>query len=171
MPKDENIYGLPDKKDVAFHAEVNESVPIGDDIQIKLWMKNNSNEVRKVESTITIKAAFYTGIVSKDVKEPRRERVILKGGQGCMLTFGKLGNYQLYSQRRRVVGVVVFSNHKVRGSNPGELNICLTFFSAKVDSAIHSFMSTSCCWGLSCDRLLVRPGGVNDFHTETRNRR
>ena len=48
------------------------------------------------------------------------------------------------------------------------LNICVTFFSAKVDSAFHPYgvgkMSTSFCWGLTCDGLVSRPGGVNDSH-------
>ena len=54
------------------------------------------------------------------------------------------------------------SNRKVLGSNPGSL----TFFSAKVDSHFHPHgvgkMSTSFCWGLTCDGLVTRPGGVND---------
>ena len=58
------------------------------------------------------------------------------------------------------------------------LNICVTFFSAKVVSAFHPYgvgkMSTSFCWGLTCDGLVSRPGGVNDSHplntTETRDK-
>ena len=46
------------------------------------------------------------------------------------------------------------------------LNICVTFFSAKVDSAFHPYgvgeMSTSFCWGLTYDGLVSRPGGVDD---------
>ena len=44
------------------------------------------------------------------------------------------------------------------------LNICVTFFSAKADSAFHPYgvgkMSTSFYWGLTCDGLVSRPGGV-----------
>ena len=48
------------------------------------------------------------------------------------------------------------------------LNICVTFFSAKVDSTFHPYgvdkMSTSFCWGLKCDGLVSRPGVVSDSH-------
>ena len=60
------------------------------------------------------------------------------------------------------------------------LNICVTFFPAKVDSAFQPYevgkMGTSFCWGLTCDGLVLwfHPRGVNDSHplntTKTGNR-
>ena len=48
------------------------------------------------------------------------------------------------------------------------LNICVTFFSAKADSTFHPYrvrkMSTSFCWGLTCDGSVPCPGGINDSH-------
>lgn len=67
---------------MSFEVLLDEKVQIGNDVMVGLRMKNTSKEVRKVEAAINVKAAFYTGIVSQDVKEYQKE-LTLKGGQGC----------------------------------------------------------------------------------------
>ena len=72
-----------------------------------------------------------------------------------------------------MVGAVVRSAFQLQGPRFKSrlcrvLNICVTFFSAKVDSAFHPYgvdkMSTSFYWGLTCDKLVSRPGGVSNSH-------
>ena len=82
-----------------------------------------------------------------------------------------------------MVGAVVRPQRfiqKDQSSNPGSTNHCsfeCQSFSAKVDSTFHTYgvgkMCNSFCWGLICDGLVSRAGGVNDSRalntTETKD--
>ena len=72
-----------------------------------------------------------------------------------------------YGWRSGKISVFQPQGPKFKSRPSRVLDICVTFFS-KADSAFHPYgdgkMTSSFCWGLTCDGLGSRPGGVNDAH-------
>jgi hypothetical protein len=54
---------------------------IGDDLDVELFVKNNSKAKRTIDVAMVTKVSFYTGITAKDLKDTR-EKLTLGGGEG-----------------------------------------------------------------------------------------
>ena len=81
--RDEEIYEKPTSHDVKFGARVDENAKIGEDFKIMLDLQNTTRDERHVLVTITAKAAFYTGIDAKDLKELVEEVTLEKEESKC----------------------------------------------------------------------------------------
>mgnify|MGYP001793337630 CR=1 FL=1 len=64
-----DIYEKQKSYDLIFDVDIDENVKIGKDFNIRLKIQNKSKEERNVSVTITTKAAFYTGIIAKELEK------------------------------------------------------------------------------------------------------
>jgi len=77
----EEVYGVPDNPDVTFTLEDSEKINIGEDIEIDMMVRNNSDEKRTIDVTVVLSSIFYTGAVSTEVKTEQFDAVINAKGE------------------------------------------------------------------------------------------
>lgn len=83
--RDENIYRKPQKDDVTFEIIIDDdNLKLGEDVDIKMFIKNNSTKEKTIKASIVTKVAFYTGVVAKDL-ETLREEIKLNSKEGRYL--------------------------------------------------------------------------------------
>ncbi|XP_066288389.1 protein-glutamine gamma-glutamyltransferase K-like [Branchiostoma lanceolatum] len=69
------------KEDVEFYVNSHAKIKMGEDIQITLYMKNNSKESRKVTAHLTANASYYTGTPAGKIGELEKDVTIKPGGE------------------------------------------------------------------------------------------
>lgn len=77
-----------DREDVNFTLEVVDDISMGDSFDVKVVMKNTSNDVRTVKVNISSIMAFYTGIQAKPLKG-KKETVQLAARDGRKSSLSK----------------------------------------------------------------------------------
>ncbi|CAH1269453.1 TGM1 [Branchiostoma lanceolatum] len=69
------------KEDVEFYVNSYAKIKMGEDIQITLYMKNNSKESRHVTAHLTANASYYTGTPAGKIGELEKDVTIKPGGE------------------------------------------------------------------------------------------
>ena len=98
-----NVYGAKQDPDVTFELVDIDQLKMGEDLKIKLKVKNTSNEGRTIGVSITLSTMYYTGVTAQVVKIEGFE-VPLKGQEGKHCCYNKcfsfVYNYMFLSKTK-----------------------------------------------------------------------
>ena len=80
----ERVYGAREDPDVTFKLVDTDQLKMGEDLKIKVKVKNASSEHRTIGLSITLSTMYYTGVTAKKVKSDSYD-VQLKAQEGVYL--------------------------------------------------------------------------------------